>query len=204
MNTLLSPRTLLLIVGAVALFGGGVWMGRVEAPTQEDIAVVEVATSTSTPTDATATTSQTTATTTPSPSGVASGTPKPPSAALKPVVATAAKAPQVALITYDGEYFSPRDITILQGGTVRFMNLSKEDMWVASNLHPVHSGYPEKNTKSCSGYAFDMCKAVGKNGTWEFTFTRQGAFSFHNHLRPISTGRIEVNSEDEKPSIPGY
>jgi plastocyanin len=193
---MLNVRTLLLIVAGITLFGSGLWMGRAEAPTPEDVHIPEEVTS-STP----ATTPETANT------GAAPFTPlvAPPSTAsptTKPATPAKPKVPAVTLITYDGEYFSPREVTVLEGGTVRFMNLSKEDMWVASNLHPVHSGYPVRDNKSCSGYAFDMCKPVGINGTWDFTFTRQGTYGFHNHIRPISTGKIEVNDPNEKPSIP--
>jgi plastocyanin len=109
-----------------------------------------------------------------------------------------------AIISYDGKNFSPREVTILKGGTVRFVNVSNEEMWIASNLHPIHSGYPEKSTKSCSGYVFDMCRSVTKGGFWEFTFDRQGTWGFHNHMKPVAKGAIEVNLADEKPSIPGH
>jgi hypothetical protein len=201
-NTMFTLRNVLLVLGAVAIFGGGVWMGRVEAPTPENTPPTPAPTETASTTQNTA--EQPNQPETPAPTPVtAAPSPTPTPAPISKPAPTPAPKPKTTLVTYDGEYFSPREVTILEGGTVRFMNLSKEDMWVASNLHPVHSGYPVKDAKSCSGYAFDMCKAVGINGTWDFTLTRQGTFGFHNHLRPISTGKIEVNDPNEKPSIPG-
>src|SRR5690242_16140607 len=43
-----------------------------------------------------------------------------------------------ATVTMTASGFSPATVTIGKGGTVTFVNQSGEDMWVASNPHPVH------------------------------------------------------------------
>lgn len=101
--------------------------------------------------------------------------------------------PYNKIITYDGKQFVPEEVTIVEGDTVRFVNLSdEEDMWIASNNHPTHTIYPIKSENNCSGNSFDQCEAVGLGGSWNFTFERFGDWSFHNHVRAKDTGTVHV------------
>lgn len=94
-----------------------------------------------------------------------------------PVVESAAKT-----ITYTDNGFSPATLAIKEGETVTFKNDSGKDFWPASGPHPTHTNYPE----------FDAKQAVASGGTWSFTFSRKGAWKYHNHLNPTFTGTITV------------
>ncbi len=105
--------------------------------------------------------------------------------------------PESALVVYDGKSFIPKEVTIVTGGTVQFMNTSGEDMWVASNNHPSHSLYPVENRSDCKGSSFDSCKDIKKGGAWSFTFTENGAWGYHNHSSFEDTGLVRVMSKLE-------
>lgn len=120
-----------------------------------------------------------------------------------PPVTTTTPKPKLALVTYDGRGFSPKKLTILKGDTVRFLNISSDGMWVVTNIHPTHKSYPVKTTKSCSGTIFDMCKEVQNGQYWDFTFDREGTFGYHNEIKPVMDGSIEVNLVGEKPATGG-
>lgn len=108
-------------------------------------------------------------------------------------------------ITYSGNDFLPRKLTVVQGSTVRFYNNSDHDMWVASDIHPLHSAYPEKSKNDCAGSTFDMCRYVSKGQYWDFTFNKAGQWKYHNEDRPVDGGEVVVLDPAEKPSsIPGY
>jgi plastocyanin len=82
-------------------------------------------------------------------------------------------------VTYTSSGFSPKTAIIAKGGTITFVNKSGEKMWVASDPHPTHNGYP----------GFDM----GKYGdSWSFTFDKVGSWNYHNHTNPTIGGQIIV------------
>jgi hypothetical protein len=74
-------------------------------------------------------------------------------------------------------------------------------MWVASNIHPKHSAYPEKSADDCAGSSFDECEAVGTGEYWDFKFTETGTWYYHNHMRARDEGTVIV--VDEWPTGPG-
>jgi len=96
------------------------------------------------------------------------------------------------IIKYTNNGFEPKTITIKKGDTVRFVNEGGLGMWVASDIHPTHSIYPEKSDSDCLGSAFDQCSASGKDTFYEFTFDEVGSWKFHNHVRANHTGTIIV------------
>lgn len=83
-------------------------------------------------------------------------------------------------ITEDG--FSPEEITIKKGQTVTWINETNEFRWPASDLHPSHTIYPE----------FDPRQPISPGRSWSFTFQKVGTWRYHNHLRPIDRGVVEV------------
>ncbi len=97
-----------------------------------------------------------------------------------------AQEPVVAPKTYDMAYtnscYSPKDLTIKKGDTVKFTNNAGRNMWPASNDHPSHTIYPE----------FDAKKAFSKGSTWSFTFDKAGTWGYHDHLKDSCTGTITV------------
>jgi len=90
--------------------------------------------------------------------------------------------PRVITVTYTSAGFSPKTAIIGRGGTVTFVNKSGDRMWIASDPHPTHNGYP----------AFDQRASVGRDGTWSFTFDTVGAWPYHNHSVPTLGGTIVV------------
>lgn len=103
--------------------------------------------------------------------------------------------PMLATVTYDGDNFSPASITIKQGGTVSFVDKSVSPMWIASNPHPVHTGYDGTNreTHCATGYVgskpFDECSS---GTSFSFMFSEIGSWGYHNHLNSGVTGTVVV------------
>ncbi|MBI5613350.1 hypothetical protein HY947_00325 [Candidatus Gottesmanbacteria bacterium] len=86
------------------------------------------------------------------------------------------------------EGFIPQNIYVEKGQSVRFVNLSHRAMWPASNTHPNHLAYP----------AFDPKKPIAAGGSWEFSFTTEGAWKFHDHISPYVTGYVVVGTIGKK------
>lgn len=93
-----------------------------------------------------------------------------------------------------GDQFSPKNITILPGTTVEFVDRSPgKDMWVASAMHPTHAVYSGTNlSQHCPdtlGTAFDQC---GTGTSYIFTFNKIGTWNYHNHRNATDFGTIIV------------
>ena len=103
-------------------------------------------------------------------------------------------APMTATVTYDGSTFTPSDVTVAQGGTVTFTDTSGQ-MWVASDPHPVHSGYDgtSRSTHCAAGYSgpapFDECNS---GSSYTFTFNKTGTWGYHDHLNDSAHGTVTV------------
>lgn len=99
-----------------------------------------------------------------------------------------------ATVTYDGSTFSPATVTIAKGSTITWTDTSGT-MWVASNPHPIHSGYDgtTRDQHCAAGYSgsapFDECSA---GSTFSFTFNKTGSWGYHDHLNHGATGTIVV------------
>lgn len=89
---------------------------------------------------------------------------------------------EVIVVTYSDSGFAPKEITVSAGQTVRFVNESSGNMWVASAVHPTHEVLPE----------FDDKKSVGNGENYEFTFTEVGEWGYHNHVNPSAFGKVIV------------
>ena len=89
---------------------------------------------------------------------------------------------EIIVVTYIDKEFSPKEIAVALGQTVRFVNESSGNMWVASDVHPSHEILPE----------FDNKEAVGNGESYEFTFTEIGQWNYHNHVNPVAIGTITV------------
>jgi plastocyanin len=87
-----------------------------------------------------------------------------------------------AVVSYDGNGFSPANLAVKAGTRVTFRNDSSASFWPASNVHPTHQLLP----------GFDARQAIGAGGTYSFTFTSPGAWQYHNHLRAAQGGTITV------------
>jgi plastocyanin len=98
--------------------------------------------------------------------------------------------PSSVTVTYTDNGFSPAMITVKKGDTVVFKNAASDDMWVASNPHPAHTGYP--TTGGCRASTFDSCKGIAPGSSWSFTFTVVGTWGYHNHLNAGEGGKVVV------------
>ena len=78
--------------------------------------------------------------------------------------------------------FDPREVTIIQGGTVTFSSTMGKPYRPASNLHPTHGLYPD----------FDPRRPLEPEEEWSFTFDRLGEHNFHDHIRSYFVGVIHV------------
>jgi plastocyanin len=98
-----------------------------------------------------------------------------------------------ALVRYTEEGFVPATITVPLGTTVMFMNESSREMWVGVDEHPTHTGYDgtSKNDHCGEGEstAFDQCR---RGDSYSFTFTKAGAFDYHDHVNASFGGTVVV------------
>jgi len=86
------------------------------------------------------------------------------------------------IVTYTNDGFSPANLTINQGDTVKFVNGSNRDFSPASNDHPSHTIYA----------GFDAREDLGPGESYSFTFERVGTWGYHNHELEGHTGTIVV------------
>ncbi|TSC67250.1 MAG: hypothetical protein G01um101472_474 [Parcubacteria group bacterium Gr01-1014_72] len=86
------------------------------------------------------------------------------------------------MIRYTSGGFSPALLTVKRGEAVNFVNESGGGMFVASDFHPTHTAYPE----------FSQSATIGKGESYSFTFTKAGAWGYHNHVSPTKIGVIVV------------
>ncbi len=86
------------------------------------------------------------------------------------------------VVTYTDSGFGPSLTTVVKGTTVAFINESSGGMWVASAVHPTHQLLP----------GFDQLKSVLRGGNYEYTFTKVGTWTYHNHVKPEVTGKVMV------------
>lgn len=103
-------------------------------------------------------------------------------------------ASMTATITYNGDSFSPQEVTIAKGGTVTWVNSSGGKMWVASAQHPSHTVYAgtsrQEHCPDTSGAAFDQC--AGETGNYSFIFQKAGTWGYHDHLNSNLFGKVIV------------
>lgn len=111
---------------------------------------------------------------------------------------TAAPDNEIVIVTYTDQGFVPKVITIAVGDTVRFVNNSGGEMWVAADEHPTHTSYDGTTTREhCAegvptNGSFDQCTKSGAGTSWSYTFSKNGSFEYHNHLRAADGGTIIV------------
>lgn len=91
--------------------------------------------------------------------------------------------------------FFPETISVNIGEKVTFINRAERPMWPASDVHPTHRSYPGSDIAKCragDSTIFDACRGITPGGTWSFTFSQQGTWSYHDHFNPGKTGVIIV------------
>ncbi len=97
-------------------------------------------------------------------------------------VAPATKGQVTATIFYTNQGFSPATIEVAGGTKVIFTNQSDEPMWVASATHPAHQILP----------SFDGLEGIPNGSSYEYTFSKAGAWRYHDHLNPAMRGLVTV------------
>lgn len=102
------------------------------------------------------------------------------------------KDPYDVEIVFDGEKFTPSEITVKKGTRVRFFNGSTIDIWPASGIHPTHTLYPEKQPTDCLGSSFDSCRNLNPGDFFDFTFNYTGEWRYHDHSQAYYTGVVTV------------
>lgn len=181
----MNSKTIISIVVAIVVIGGGFFLlsRTSEAPTDavppassSDILLPSAAQTESPTEDAT------------SDADVQTG--DAPSGADQPMGA----APQTVVVTYKTGGFSPATITVTKGDTVRFVNESGGDMWVASAPHPAHTAYDGTSLSAhcfgaSAGGSFDQC---GAGDEYSFTFGTAGTWKYHDHVHPSKFGSVVV------------
>lgn len=95
-------------------------------------------------------------------------------------------------VLFDGELFTPKDVSVRKGTRVRFLNTSDTEVWPASAVHPTHSIYPEKHESDCLGSSFDACRPLLKDEYFDFTFDAVGEWRYHDHVKAYKTGVVTV------------
>ena len=97
-------------------------------------------------------------------------------------------------VEYTEQGFAPKEISIKQGDSVKFINKSSGQMWVASAMHPTHTTYPGSDIKLCgtTDVIFDECEGDDPGESWSFPFNIVGSWGYHNHLSASHFGKVIV------------
>jgi len=107
-------------------------------------------------------------------------------------VGTSVNTGKTVTVTFNGDAFSPKTVTINKGDTVNFVSTGGQ-MWVASNPHPIHNGYSgttlQQHCPDTSGTAFDECSP---GTSYSMTFQKVGSWGYHDHLNSGLGGTVVV------------
>ena len=90
------------------------------------------------------------------------------------------KVPAVT-IEYTDDGFTPSNITVRTGDTVKVVNKSSQSLEFASDPHPVHTKDADLN---------QQVLAAGQSQT--FVVTKKGTYGYHDHLNASRTGTITI------------
>ncbi len=86
------------------------------------------------------------------------------------------------LVLVQNGKFVPATITVKKGTEVTWVNKDPDSCWIASDPHPIHTGYT----------GFDSGKGMKQDETYKFTFQKTGTFGYHDHLNITDTGKVIV------------
>lgn len=114
--------------------------------------------------------------------GVNSTNSGPISGSLTPTPTATQRPARVYTVSYKSGVFSPTNLRIHAGDTVRFRNDHFLSMHVVSDQHPAHNGLP----------GFDSVGDIPAGGYFAFTFSQAGVFGYHNERNVNETGLIIV------------
>lgn len=98
------------------------------------------------------------------------------------------------VIAYTDNGFSQPEIRIRIGTTLKWINQRLDDgteqgrpMWVASDIHPEHTIYPEFDQAYLLRY-----EPLPSDSTYQFTFNKPGRWEYHDHYDPGMKGIVIV------------
>ena len=89
---------------------------------------------------------------------------------------------RIYTVFYTNGVFSPTNLQINVGDTVRFSNDSLFPIRVVSDPHPDHTDLP----------GFDSISDISSQGVFTFTFIKRGIFDYHNEKRVEQKGTVIV------------
>jgi len=89
---------------------------------------------------------------------------------------------RVYTVFYTSGVFSPTNLQINVGDTVRFSNDNLFPIRVVSDPHPEHDALP----------GFDSISDIPAQGVFTFTFARRGIFDYHNEKKVEQKGTVIV------------
>ncbi len=92
------------------------------------------------------------------------------------------KQPRLYTISYKAGVFSPTNLKIHSGDTVRFKNDGIFSIRVISDSHPEHNDL----------VGFDSVGDIPQGSYFSFTFAAKGIFDYHNDRNPKEIGTIIV------------
>lgn len=90
--------------------------------------------------------------------------------------------PRLYTVSYKGGVFSPTNLRIHAGDTVRFRNDSFFPIRIVSDPHPAHDQLP----------GLDSVSDVPQGSYFAFTFAAKGIFGYHNERDADQSGTIIV------------
>lgn len=90
--------------------------------------------------------------------------------------------PRFYTVSYRSGVFSPTNLRIHAGDTVRFKNESFFSIHVISDPHPAHNQLP----------GFDSVGDVPQGSYFSYTFSEKGIFGYHNEKKTEEQGTIIV------------
>jgi len=92
------------------------------------------------------------------------------------------RTPRVYTVSYKSGVFSPTNLRIHAGDTVRFKNESFFGIHMVTDPHPRHDDLP----------GFDSIADIPQISYFSFTFSSKGIFGYHNENDPEEGGTIIV------------
>jgi len=90
--------------------------------------------------------------------------------------------PRFYTVSYRGGVFSPTNLRIHAGDTVRFKNESFFGIRIISDPHPTHNQLP----------GLDSVGDIPQGSYFSYTFSEKGIFGYHNEKKPEEVGTIIV------------
>ncbi len=104
------------------------------------------------------------------------------SSGVSPVTPSETRQPRLYTVSYKGGVFSPTNLRIRAGDTVRFRNDSLFSIHVITDPHPEHNGL----------VGLDSVGDIPQGSYFAFTFAAKGIFGYHNEKNVNETGTIMV------------